>query len=139
MMSAIAKIILAIASDPEDAKKALGIVCGIAAGAIALLLLPVYLLCAVFSGAEPADPATKNSTDLAAWARRAYLEQWEYEDGAVGAMNPARGVRTVSNIGLPKMRRQTALVSRITARRIRCAGGSTRCRTRQASVCLTAV
>ena len=72
-MSAIAKIILAIASDPEDAKKILGIVCGIAAGAIALLLLPVYLLCVVFSGAEPSDPATKNCADLAAWARRAYV------------------------------------------------------------------
>lgn len=101
MNSAIAKIILAIASDPEDAKKALGIVCGIAVGEIALLLLPVYLLCAVFSGAEPSNPTTKNCADLAAWARRAYLEQWEYEDGAIGAMNPARGVRTVSNIGLP--------------------------------------
>ena len=70
MMSAIAKIILAIASDPEDAKKALGIVCGIAVGAIALLLLPVYLFYVVFSGAEPSDSATKNCADVFRLAAR---------------------------------------------------------------------
>lgn len=102
MNAAIAKIIAAVASDPENLKKILLLVGSIIIGALGVLLLPVYALTAGLSAnnTTPADPSTKNNVDLAAWARYAYLDQWEYEMNAYGQVNPERSVPTTDTSGL---------------------------------------
>lgn len=46
------------------------------------------------------DAATKNKSDLAAWARNAYVSGWAYQDGAVGEMGAELRYRCADNAGL---------------------------------------
>ena len=46
------------------------------------------------------DSATKNKSDLAAWARNAYVSGWAYQDGAVGEMDGVLRCRCADNTGL---------------------------------------
>lgn len=102
MNTAIAKVIAAIASDPENLKKILLVVGSVIIGVLGLLFFPIYVLIAGLSvnNITPTDPSTKNNVDLAAWARYAYLDQWEYEMNAYGQVNPERGVPTTDTSGL---------------------------------------